>query len=149
VGKTAVDYRYERKGEVDMSIRFWCVSMVVLLMVGPAYGAGPDFGKLDRDGNGTLERTEIDNTAPEVFKSYDQNGDGVLDLSEYKAVGGDPSLFGELDRDGNGRIDLDEFQEATRKRFEQIDFNHDGRIDMQEWGRRQTPIQNPLIILYF
>jgi hypothetical protein len=132
-----------------MTVRFWSMVAVVLLTVGPAYGAGPDFEKLDRDGNGTLEWAEIDNAAPEVFKSYDQNGDGVLDLSEYKAAGGDPSLFGELDRDGNGRIDLGEFREATLKRFEQVDLNHDGRIDPQEWGRQQTPIQNPLFLFYF
>lgn len=132
-----------------MSVRFSCMMTVFLLTVSPVYGAGPDFGKLDRDGNGTLERAEIDNAAPQVFKSCDQNGDGVLDLSDYKVLGGDPSLFGELDRDGNGRVDLDEFQEATRKRFEQVDRNLDGRIDLQEWGRRRTPIQNPMIIFYF
>lgn len=132
-----------------MPVRFWCVVAALLLMAGPVYGAGPDFGKLDRDGNGSLERAEVEGAAPEVLKDADQNGDGSLDPSEYQAVGGDPSRFAELDQDGNGRIDLGELREAARKRFEEIDRNHDGRIDPQEWGRRQTPIQNPLFMFYF
>ncbi len=131
-----------------MPVRFWWVLAAFLVMAGPAYGAGPDFGKLDRDGNGSLERAEVEAAAPEVLKNVDQNGDGSLDPSEYQAAGGDPSRFAELDRDGNGRIDLGELREAARKRFEEIDRNHDGRIDPQEWGRRQ-PIQNPLFMFYF
>jgi Ca2+-binding EF-hand superfamily protein len=132
-----------------MMVRFWLVVTVVLLTAGLACGAGPDIADLDLDSNGTLEMTEIDKAASDVFKKSDTNSDGVLDQSEYKAAGGDPSRFGEVDRDGNGRIDIDEFREAARKRFEQIDSNRDGRIDAQEWSRRQKPIVNPLLILFF
>lgn len=130
--------------------RIWVVAVVFLLAAaGSAFGAGPDFKDLDRNGNGHVEKAEIDQAAPEVLKSHDANGDGVLDITEFKAVGGDPSLFGEIDRDGNGRIDVDEFKEAARKRFDQVDRNRDGRIDAQEWSRRIKPVDNPLIILYF
>jgi len=132
-----------------MMVRFWSVVAVILLATGLAYAAGTDFGGLDRDKNGTLEKAEMEKGAQEAFKGADSNGDGVLDESEYKAAGGDPAQFKKADRDANGRIDLDEFREAARKRFDQIDRNHDGRIDTGELSRRQKPIVNPMIILYF
>lgn len=133
-----------------MRVRIWGLAMVMFLAAaGPLFGAGPDFKDLDRNGDGVVVKGEIDEAAPAVLKSHDANGDGTLDVTEFKAVGGDPSLFGDVDRDGNGRIDVDEFREAARKRFDQVDRNRDGRIDAQEWGRRTKPIDNPLIILYF
>jgi hypothetical protein len=132
-----------------MRVRFWSAVAIILLTAGLACAAGTDFGGLDRDKNGILEKAEMEKGVPEAFKGADSNGDGVLDESEYKAAGGDPAQFKKVDRDASGRIDLDEFREAASKRFDQIDRNHDGRIDTGELSRRQKPIVNPLLILYF
>ena len=118
-------------------------------MAGAAFAAAPDFSGLDRDNNGYLDPAEIDGAAPEIFKNNDRSEDGSLDRSEFGAAGGSPSRFDEIDTDRSGRIDPDEFQAAARRQFEQFDVNRDGRIDVQEWNRRQTPIQNPLILFYF
>jgi len=133
-----------------MMIRLLGTAMAILLLAfGPAYGSGDDFGGLDRDKSGTLEKAEIEDSAPEILKKHDLNGDGALDRAEFKAAGGTAARFDEIDRAKNGRIDPDEFRRAASKRFEQIDIDRNGRIDGQEWGKRQTPIQNPLLFFYF
>ena len=133
-----------------MMIRLLGTALAILLLAfGPAYGAGEDFGGLDRDKSGTLEKAEIEDAAPEILKKHDLNGDGALDLSEFTAAGGTSTRFDEIDRDKNGRIDPDEFRRAASQRFEQIDIDRNGRIDTQEWGKRQKPIQNPLLFFYF
>lgn len=131
-----------------MKIRILGV-VAVFLLAGAVFAAAPDFGGLDRDKDGYLNPSEIDGAAPEILKNNDRNGDGSLDRPEFEAAGGFPSRFDDIDTDRNGRIDLDEFRAAARRQFEQFDVNRDGRIDVQEWNRRQTPIQNPLILFYF
>jgi len=131
-----------------MKIRILAV-MMVLLSTGAAFAAAPEFGELDRDKDGYLTPAEVDEVAVELFKKQDRNGDGSLDRSEFEAAGGLSSRFAEMDRDRNSRVGLDEFRAAARKQFEQFDTNRDGRIDVQEWNKRQTPIQNPLILFYF
>jgi len=132
----------------EMKIRILGM-MTVFLLVGAAFAAAPDFRGLDRDGNGYLDQSEIDGSAPEIFKNHDRDGDGFLDRSEFEAAGGSPPRFDEIDGDKNGRIDLEEFRAVARKRFEQFDVNREGRIDVQNWDRRQTPVVNPLIHFYF
>ena len=58
----------------------------------------------------------------ELFRKYDANGDGVLDMEEVAAmiddigydvdhnyIAGTVEIFGQFDADGNGMISLDEF----------------------------------------
>ena len=132
-----------------MKIRLLGMTMVMLLGFCPAYAAGPDFGGLDRDESGTLEKAEIESAAPEVLKKYDLNGDGALDRAEFKAAGGSAIRFDEIDRDKSGRIDPDEFRKAASRRFEQIDSDRNDRIDDQEWSKRRNPVENPLLFFYF
>jgi Ca2+-binding EF-hand superfamily protein len=132
-----------------MKIRLWVMAMITLMAFGTAHAAGDDFGGLDRDKNGKLEKAEIEKAAPEVFKKADRSGDGTLDRDEFKAAGGSSARFDQIDADKNGRIDPDEFRQAAIERFKQVDTNRDGRIDTQEWSKLQKPIQNPLIFFYF
>ena len=59
----------------------------------------------------------------ELFRKYDTNGDGVLDMEEVAAmiddigydvdqnyIAGTVEIFGQFDADGNGTISLDEFE---------------------------------------
>ena len=99
-----------------MTMRIWIVGVIaVFLLAGAAFAAAPDFGGLDRDGNGSLDEAEIGDAAPEVLKTFDRNGDGSLDRSEFETAGGTPSRFEFLDKDKNGRIDIDEFRSAASR----------------------------------
>ena len=128
--------------------KFWSAAVVVLLTAGLAFGAGPDFGSLDQDGNGTLDRKEILAGTEKAFQGYDRDGNGSLDKSEFGEAGGSAARFMEIDRNKDGLIDLKEFSEATRRRFRTIDRNRDGRIDAQELKARKAPIENPLFIFH-
>ena len=133
-----------------MTMRVWILGVIAaFLLAGAAFAAAPDFGGLDRDGNGSLDQPEIGDAAPEILKTFDRNGDGSLDRAEFKTAGGTPSRFDLLDKDKNGRIDIDEFRSAALERFNQADTDRDGRIDAREWGKLQRPIQNPLLLFYF
>jgi Ca2+-binding EF-hand superfamily protein len=123
--------------------------VVAILLAGGAFAAAPDFGGLDRDGNGLLEQAEISDAAPGILKKYDVDGDGFLDRSEFLAAGGSPSRFEFLDADKSGRVDIDEFRNAAIERFKQIDTDRNGRIDARELSRLQKPIQNPILFFYF
>jgi Ca2+-binding EF-hand superfamily protein len=123
--------------------------VMVLLMAGAAYAAADDFGGLDKDKNGRLVQSEVENAAPGVFQKADKTRDGALDRKEFKTAGGSSLRFDEVDKDKNGRIDLDEFRAAAIARFKAIDANQDGWIDARELRSRQKPIQNPLIQFYF
>jgi hypothetical protein len=133
-----------------MAMRIWIVGAIAaLILADAAFAAAPDFGGLDRDGKGYLNQAEIGDAAPEILKTFDRNGDGSLDRSEFEAAGGTPSRFEFMDKDKNGRIDVDEFRRAAVERFNQADTDRDGRIDAREWGKLQRPIQNPLLIFFF
>ena len=129
--------------------KFWSAVTVVLLTAGLTFGAGPDIGSLDENGNGTLDRKEIQAGTEKAFQEYDRDGSGSLDQSEFEQAGGSVARFMEIDRNKDGRIDLKEFSEATRRRFRTIDRNRDGRIDAQELKARKAPIENPLFIFHF
>ncbi len=133
-----------------MTMRTWIVGVIAaFLLAGGAFAAATDFGGLDRDGNAYLDPAEIGDAAPEILKTFDRNGDGSLDRSEFETAGGSPARFELLDKDRNGRIDVDEFRDAASERFNQVDTDRDGRIDTREWGKLQRPIQNPLLFFYF
>jgi hypothetical protein len=142
---------YTNRGEEEtMTMRIWILGVIaVLLLAGGAFAAAPDFGGLDRDGNGYLDQAEVGAAAPEILKTFDRNGDGSLDRSEFEAAGGSASRFESLDRDKNGRVDIDEFRRAAVERFNQADTDFDGRIDAREWGILQRPGQNPILFFYF
>ena len=132
-----------------MGMRILGVVMAVLL-AGAAFAAAADFGGLDRDGNGSLDRAEIDSAAPELLRKYDLNGDGFIDRKEFKAAGGIRSRFDLLDRDKNGVLGLDEMKYAAALRFKEFDTNRDGRIDTSEWKKLlKKPVARPMIDLFY
>ena len=99
------------------------------------------------------------------FKIMDDNGDGTLDIFEFKKgikdfkVDMDPTdvehLFKALDIDGNGVIDFDEFirmgvgpmnqfrTNLVKKAFEIIDFNGDGVLDIHDIEGKYNASKHP------
>ncbi len=54
--------------------------------------------------------------APEdIFKRWDTNGDGVVDLAEWKAAGRPEERFAMIDANKDGKITLDELKAAFEK----------------------------------
>jgi len=102
---------------------------------------------LDGDGRATLE--ELETMRGRVFKSFDRNGDGVLDAAEYEAF--DAAREGDVagyegdarvlmqritdgmsrsasDADGDGRVQRAEFIDGTQAWLNDLDRNGDGVI---------------------
>ncbi len=54
--------------------------------------------------------------APEdIFKRWDTNGDGAVDLAEWKAAGRPEERFAMIDANKDGKITLDELKAAFEK----------------------------------
>ncbi len=54
--------------------------------------------------------------APEdIFKRWDTNGDGAVDLTEWKAGGRPEERFAMVDTDKDGKITLEELKAALEK----------------------------------
>lgn len=54
--------------------------------------------------------------APEdIFKRWDANADGVVDLTEWKAAGRQEDRFAMIDADKDGKVTLDELKAAFEK----------------------------------
>jgi Ca2+-binding EF-hand superfamily protein len=101
-------------------------------------GRGGMFGR-------SLTADENDTKAREQFARLDKNGDGFIDASEIEAtlqsrMGGDRRAFagrgepGQLmlqrfDTDRDGKVTKDELQAQLKKRFADMDLNNDGKID--------------------
>ncbi|KAF0279333.1 EF-hand domain-containing protein [Spiribacter aquaticus] len=106
-------------------------------------------GVWDLNGDGTATLEELETMRGRVFNSFDRNGDGVLDASEYEAfdaaregdVAGYEGEARELmeritdgmslpasDANGDGRVQRAEFINGTEAWLDDLDRNDDGVI---------------------
>jgi len=123
--------------------------------------AGEDpFSGADANRDGRIDRQEFDQAVEKKFRSYDLNGDGVLDMEEIRDVRkrhGEWDIaqeFEAMDTNGDGKVDLDEFKASAAKRFMEYDRNGDGLLDRPEVdyrGRYQDPgsVMKPFGGFYF
>lgn len=119
--------------------------------------------RLDRNGNGAIDKDELPEGWGERLGPADTNGDGMISLEELEGLmgggnrpgggqggggegerprrrdggGGAQGLIERLDRNGNGVIDLDELDEGMLERLKPLDANEDGVIDESELNRRR------------
>ena len=121
------------------------------------------FQKLDRDGDGVLTQADFaairqDRLAGHLFRWADQNRDGQVTSSEWKAFTADhakaapdgvdlQSLFATYDTDSDGVVALADLPsagfgfgrgEGMRRHFRdqlwaRLDTNGDGRLSLDEW----------------
>ena len=103
-----------------------------------------------------------------LLKTFDQNGDGTIDIAEFMEIieggskrdiihkaliqrSGIRKSFEKYDTDGNGMITRDEFRKVVEDKYQaklstgqieqlmkQADFNKDGRLDYEEFVRSFT-----------
>jgi Ca2+-binding EF-hand superfamily protein len=50
--------------------------------------------------------------APSTFKDYDSNGDGIVSLEEFRALGGDEQAFQQADANRDSRLSSEELVKA-------------------------------------
>lgn len=104
----------------------------------------------------------------ECFHSFDENGDGFVDIKELgvalRSMGQNPTekeledIMNQYDTDGNKKIDFEEFatlfgkcsltDEENRKElksaFDSFDENGDHYIDLEELKKAMTTLGEPL-----
>lgn len=97
------------------------------------------FSRMDRDGNGKLEKDEIPERMKENLARIDANGDGVVELAEFEkvaqffpgqrpegAAGGVPNaqfagqMFDRMDANSDGKLTKDEIPEERRGMFDRV-----------------------------
>lgn len=117
------------------------------------------FARLDRDGNGKIEKEEIPERMKENLGRVDSNSDGVVDLAEFEKVAqffagrrpegapanapearprqGGPGPFSPvvraIDANNDGEISAGEIAEAA-KALAKLDKNGDGKLTRDEIG---------------
>ncbi|MCX6985522.1 MAG: EF-hand domain-containing protein, partial [Lentisphaerae bacterium] len=69
--------------------------------------------------------------SPDTFKKIDKNGDGKIDKNEYQSYWLD--IFGVIDTNKDGKITEDEIKARAEKRVSEFDKNKDGALTKDEY----------------
>jgi len=106
----------------------------------PAPTPEQKFKRADKDGNGTVSRTEATNLIiADAFAMYDANGDGFVTEAEFVASGGTPENFRKVNTSGSGKITLAEAQTSPLVfntfvvAFDEADTNKNGQVTLAEY----------------
>ena len=96
----------------------------------------------DMDGDDRLTAEELPGQMRRNFNRIDQDGNGFLDPSEIQSVAqrgagrnrpaGGPNALMRRDADGDGMLSIEEIPTQMARRFEQLDTNGDGLLDQAE-----------------
>jgi Ca2+-binding EF-hand superfamily protein len=110
---------------------------IAIAMAGGVALAGPGkWAKADKDGDGKVAVSEIDERHREFIAKADADKDGFITeaemdaLHEAKKAEMKARVFPDANKDGF--VDRREFEDAARERFAEIDKNGDGRISEDE-----------------
>jgi len=89
------------------------------------------FRKLDRNGDGKLDRTEVPAT---MLANADRNGDGVVTVDEFVALHNARVLdrVRAADANGDGVLEPSELGALRWTRLQQADANGDGKLTLDE-----------------
>jgi hypothetical protein len=105
----------------------------------------PSIGRADRDEDGYVSREEYLADAGRRFSRLDSNGDGVVDKAEIDAAAeriaqrirtAMTRAQERADSDHDGRLTRAESEAAAANRFAALDADASGRLDAGEFRRR-------------
>ena len=111
----------------------------------PAESREAKFRSWDRDGNGTISRSEYPGH-PGNFRALDTDNDGQLTFEEFQHHGGAVAPptgsmtddFAAKDHDGNGVLTRAEWPDAFE--FDRRDRNRDGVLTREEYYNPRDPV---------
>ena len=86
--------------------------------------AGRRFGRLDENGDGTVEKAEVDRAAERIAKRIRAGMERALSRN---------------DADGDGKVTRAESDAAASKRFASLDEDADGSLRPADFRRRREP----------
>lgn len=108
-------------------------------------GHGPMDGaalleKLDKDGNGTVELSELPEHKQKWLGKADTDGDGKLTAAELKAAGEAKrrQMFERADDDGDGALTAKEIGEERWSKLSVADADKDSRVTMAELDKARA-----------
>lgn len=103
------------------------------------------FERRDENGDGKLQRSEVERMPSHIFDAIDTNGDKALTADEMKthfqakmAQRGERH-FKKMDVTGDGKVSVHEAIDAAKLRFEQIDENGDEVVTAEEAASARPP----------
>lgn len=101
------------------------------------------FRQFDTNKDMALTKEELNAGLAKKIKDNDKNGDGAVDLEEFKAEWMRMTqermvrAFQRMDRDGSGNVTLEEISEPAGYMFDRMDRNDDGKIDKSDRRSRR------------
>jgi Ca2+-binding EF-hand superfamily protein len=111
----------------------------------PAQAKEGHFARLDTNGDGYVDKSEVRGPLAEHFDAIDSDHDGRLSREELKAARAAHGMKGNkagkegkggglamLDADHDGRVSWAEFSAGIKAHFDRLDANHDGYLDATE-----------------
>lgn len=124
----------------------------LVALIGGVALAGPGrFSKADKDGDGKVSVSELDQRHRDFLSKADADKDGFISEAEMEAfheakkAERKAKMFPDADK--NGYVDRREFEDAARARFTELDKNGDGRLTEDEMraghGRGHGPRGRP------
>lgn len=112
-------------------------AVIALALAGGAALAGPGkWSKLDKDGDGKVAVSEVDQRHRDFIAKADADKDGFITDAEMQAMSDARKAEWKAkrfpDRNNDGVVDRNEFETAARERFDKLDENKDGRLSEEE-----------------
>lgn len=110
------------------------------------------FNHYDRNRDGFISQNEMSPKLKRQYASYDKNGDGRLDIEEFRYLregkvqsyrASQPFTFNHFDRNRDGLIVQGEMSNKLKRKFRSYDQNGDGMLNRTEFRNlRRGYVQN-------